>query len=304
MAEKLIGHCPHCGKELEIPAELQEFSCLYCGKRSHTDLLRQQQDFRPEDLAELASQLPRTLRDHGELYKHINKKDFGPIFEAYEAEHSLLLKRLDCLVLADPSGIDRSVEGVCHIFLNTLEKDLQEVKGYNSRSGRSKILFEIKVVLALFLTPLVRKLGLRMAEPFRETLHKSWKKRYPEEIWTPGDYDEIMEGFRKRKLCFITTATCAYEGKADDCYELETLRAYRDGWLTEQGGEALIRSYYDLAPTLVILMDHCDASDACYEEIRHRWLEPCLRSLEKGEPELCRQQYVHMVTTLKTRYFQ
>ncbi|MBO2526952.1 MAG: hypothetical protein CW335_02045 [Clostridiales bacterium] len=40
MAELIKGNCPNCGKPLEIPAELEEFSCLYCGERSKTADLR------------------------------------------------------------------------------------------------------------------------------------------------------------------------------------------------------------------------------------------------------------------------
>ena len=248
MSQKLMGKCPHCGRELEIPAELTEFSCLYCGERSHTDLLRAREDFCPEDLAELASQLPQTLREHDKLYKHINKKEYEKVFAAYEAEHSSLLKRIDVLVNTAPMGIGPATESLCEIFLDTLEANLKDVKGYNTRTGQSRILFEVKLVLALFLTPLSRKLHLSMAEPFCKGLHSAWLRRWPKEAWTPGVYENIMSGFRQRKLCFITTATCAYEGKADDCYELSSFRAFRDGWLSENGGEALIREYYELAP--------------------------------------------------------
>lgn len=304
MEQKIIGNCPHCGKTLEIPADLAEFSCLYCGARSHTELLKGQTDFRQEDLEELASQLPQTLRDHGELYKHINKKEYEPTFAAYEAEHSPLLKRIDVLVNAAPMGIEGAVDTLCRIFLDTLEKDLREVKGYDSRVGQSRILFEIKVGLALFLTPLSRKLHLSMAEPFCKTLHAQWLKRFPKEAWIPGVYEEITGGFRKRKLCFITTATCVHEGKADDCYELTAFRAFRDGWLSENGGEDLIRDYYDLAPTLVTLMDHCDDADLCYGDIRRSYLTPCLEALEQGDPLLCRDTYVRMVQDLCRKYLQ
>ena len=27
------GYCPGCGNALEIPEGLEEFSCLYCGRR-------------------------------------------------------------------------------------------------------------------------------------------------------------------------------------------------------------------------------------------------------------------------------
>lgn len=38
--------------------------------------------------------------------------------------------------------------------------------------------------------------------------------------------------------CFLTTAAVETIGLADDCWELETLRAFRDGWLAKQGGGA------------------------------------------------------------------
>ena len=304
MTQKITGNCPYCGKALEIPAELTEFSCLYCGARSHTELLKGQTDFRSEDLEELASLLPQTLRNHDELYKHINKKDYAPTFAAYEAEHSTLLKRIDVVVNAAPMGIRKAVEILCQVFLDTLETNLREVKGYDSRVGQSRILFEIKVGLALFLTPLCRKLHLSMAEPFCKTLHAAWLKRFPKEAWIPGVYEEIMGGFRKKRLCFITTATCAHEGKADDCYELTAFRSFRDGWLRDNGGRDLIREYYDLAPTLVTLMDHCDDPHTVYSEIRHNYLTPCLEALEQGDPTLCRDLYVQMVHSLRKTYLQ
>lgn len=304
MSEKIVGKCPYCGKEIEIPAELSEFSCLYCGKRSHMELLTAQQDFRKEDLLELASQLPQTLHEHDTLCKKINRKDYVPAFAAYEAKHQALLKRVDSLIFAAPMELDEAVEILCTTFLDTLEKNLQQDKRYGKKHGRAELLFEIKVTLALFLTPLSRKLELRMAEHFCSTLHELWMKRYPEEIWSPGVYENIAGGFRQRKLCFITTAVCAYEGKADNCIELQALRTFRDGWLTENGGEALIAQYYEIAPTLVTLIEHCDASSTCYNEIRTRWLEPCLSSLEAGQNEQCRNIYVEMVQTLRGRYLQ
>lgn len=304
MAEKVTGNCPYCGKELEIPPDLPEFSCLYCGKRSHIDLLRSHGDYREEDLLELASQLPQTLQQHDTLYKHISKKEYFPAFQAYEAEHSALLKRIDALVLSAPSRIEQIIDTLCTTFLDTLEKNLREVRGYNTKIGRSNLLFEIKVVLALFLTPLIRKLELAIAEPFCSTLHELWMKRYPREYWVPGDYTKIAEGFRKKRMCFITTAVCAREGKKDDCRELTQLRAFRDGWLRENGGNALIEEYYDIAPTLVTLIDHCGNPETSYDEIRTRWLDPCLQALEQGQREECRDTYIHMVTTLRQRYLQ
>lgn len=51
--------------------------------------------------------------------------------------------------------------------------------------------------------------------------------------------------------CFLTTATCEAVGLADDCWELRTLRRFRDGWLArQQGGNDDIAAYYAKAPAI------------------------------------------------------
>ena len=35
MEEMTTGLCPKCGHTLQIPAELERFSCMYCGERQY-----------------------------------------------------------------------------------------------------------------------------------------------------------------------------------------------------------------------------------------------------------------------------
>jgi len=52
--------------------------------------------------------------------------------------------------------------------------------------------------------------------------------------------------------CFVTTAAVETIGLADDCWELETLRRFRDAALPDMpGGKDLIRRYYALAPAMI-----------------------------------------------------
>lgn len=52
--------------------------------------------------------------------------------------------------------------------------------------------------------------------------------------------------------CFLTTATSEALGLPDDCWELETLRKFRDGPLQSlDGGPSLIARYYAEAPAIV-----------------------------------------------------
>lgn len=52
--------------------------------------------------------------------------------------------------------------------------------------------------------------------------------------------------------CFITTALCEYEGKADDCSELQTLREFRDSYmLADDNRRGMVAIYYAVAPMIV-----------------------------------------------------
>lgn len=56
----------------------------------------------------------------------------------------------------------------------------------------------------------------------------------------------------EKAACFLTTAAVDAVGLNDDCWELETLRRFRDGWLSSTPeGSALIADYYRIAPDIV-----------------------------------------------------
>jgi len=308
MTEIIKGNCPHCGKPLEIPAELEEFSCLYCGERSQTAALRVKKEIVPGEFEALRETiregLPRTVADGKDYFKRFTKKDYFSAFEEYENKNRATVDSLDPCVDACPDGEEAALEILCKDTMEAVDACMQEDRRWSKSAGRKKVLFEVKFVLALYFTPLLGKRKLRCAEAFGKELNRQWLERYPKEIWSPGDYDVIAGGFRKRKWCFITTATCAYEGKADDCAELTAFRAFRDGWLTEHGGEDLIAEYYDVAPGIVACIDLCDDPQTRYAEIRERWLAPCYRALREGRPRDCRDRYVDMVRTLEKRYLQ
>ncbi len=292
MADIIRGNCPFCGKMLEIPAELTEFSCLYCGERSRTSILSAQENYDETPLLTLAAELPQAITPYPKYFKKVTKKDYVPTFASYEAAHEALLTKLDVAICNDPRGLDTAVDAVCETLLDALEAHIMAHK---------KDFFPVKSVLALFFTPLVKKLHLRCAERFCACLHEKWLKRFPTEVWMHGDYFVICDGFSRSKLCFITTATCAREGKPDDCAELTAFRAFRDGWLTAHNAD-LIEEYYAIAPTIVTAIGHCDDADARYAEIRMRWLTPCLKALRDNKNTECRDIYIDMVQSLRKKY--
>jgi hypothetical protein len=85
------------------------------------------------------------------------------------------------------------------------------------------------------------------------TLRKAldWATARRDELAERRDNDECTspEG------CFIITACAEVLGLGDDCFELRTLRCYRDEVLARQpGGRAAIMHYYALAPRILARM--------------------------------------------------
>ena len=108
---------------------------------------------------------------------------------------------------------------------------------------------------------------------------------------------------KKSGLCFITTAVCEYLGKPDDCFELMTLRDFRDNWLAMQsGGEDEIRQYYEMAPRIVERLAASDEKDYIYGKIWLEYIEPCLDEILHGRNDACRERYRAMVNMLDRKF--
>lgn len=60
--------------------------------------------------------------------------------------------------------------------------------------------------------------------------------------------DEYLDGLED---CFLTSACCSVVGLMDDCWELRTLRRFRDGWMAGfDAGRADVARYYREAPAV------------------------------------------------------
>lgn len=117
-----------------------------------------------------------------------------------------------------------------------------------------------------------------------------------------SSYETIAGGFRSG-LCYITTAVCRYQGKEDDCYELETLRSYRDTYLMNSPeGRRLVEEYYDTAPYLVKVLEMCQNVAEIYEELYKNYLSVCIACIEDQKYEKCKYVYIEMVRRLQEKY--
>lgn len=108
----------------------------------------------------------------------------------------------------------------------------------------------------------------------------------------------------KSSGCFITTAVCNYLNKPDDCYELTTLRSFRDDWLVFQPeGETLVEEYYKIAPVIVERIDCEPNKDSIYSYVWNTYIKNCLVFIENNDKIKAKSLYIEMVNELKSKYY-
>ncbi len=96
--------------------------------------------------------------------------------------------------------------------------------------------------------------------------------------------------------CYITTAICEASGKPDDCYELTTLRNFRDNWLAKQpDGLALISEYYKNAPKIVDAINALKNRNSIYAFLNKSFLKKCLAFIKNNQMMDCKKCYMDMV---------
>lgn len=283
--------CSKCGKELWIPQKLREYSCIYCGARERE--LPQNADF-SESAEQISEKLIDCVRNYPDYPKRITRDFFEPSFETYEKECAPVFYALD-------EAYRQQGETVVSLAVERFLQDLEARWEKNKNQSMND-----KMVVAVFLVPMVRKQKLDVSEPFCSLLQKTWVARYPKNPFFLGSYEDICAGFRKKlfNFCFITTAVCRHSGLADDCAELTAFRAFRDGYLRScEDGEALISEYYNVAPGIVTCIDLTTDSEKTYAQIRRNYLTPCYEDLLAGRLQSCKNRYVKMVRDLQKEFF-
>ena len=115
-------------------------------------------------------------------------------------------------------------------------------------------------------------------------------------------YESIAGGF-KSKLCYITTAVCEHQNKPDDCYELTSLRNYRDNYMMKtEEGKSLVEEYYNIAPAIVLMINMQPDANKIYQKIQEHYINPCISFIENEENEKCQGLYTEMVRSLQKKY--
>lgn len=103
--------------------------------------------------------------------------------------------------------------------------------------------------------------------------------------------------------CFITTACVKYYGFDDNCYQLQTLRNFRDNYLlSDKKNKPLVQQYYSLAPKIVKLLNKSPERDILYRKIFGNINSACYLIDQKKYKE-AKSLYIKVVSRL-AKYFR
>jgi hypothetical protein len=98
--------------------------------------------------------------------------------------------------------------------------------------------------------------------------------------------------------CFITTSCVRYLKLSDDCYQLSTLRQFRDQHLRASvEGTLLVKEYYQRAPHLVALLERDRNKRKIYEWLFLNINQAC-HAIQSGDFDNATKLYVQTVLQL------
>ncbi|WP_375753582.1 CFI-box-CTERM domain-containing protein [Vibrio sp. HN007] len=100
--------------------------------------------------------------------------------------------------------------------------------------------------------------------------------------------------------CFLTTATCGNLGLSDDCWELETLRNFRDNYMMKtEAGQKQIQEYYQVAPAIVSALNQAKNTNALYLKMYWRYILPSALLIKLGMKKQAHQKYMELLKWVK-----
>lgn len=234
----------------------------------------------------------------GNPLSSFKKNLYAEAFQAYLRKYIEVIDAIEKVYVKE-DGVDE--EWLLKLADHLVEQAAVELERIPKKGKRSEQLVNYNMTLAVYMFPAILEQKGQSAEPLTDCLVEKWNAAFKTSVGK-ASYEKIESGFQK-KLCYITTAVCESQGKADDCYELTLLRDYRDRYLlSTPEGEALVKEYYNIAPTIVSRIARSEAPGQVYKEIWKNYLAPCIGMIEEGKQEECRERYMAMVYDLKGRY--
>ncbi|MCI1965202.1 MAG: hypothetical protein LKJ17_03590 [Oscillospiraceae bacterium] len=282
-------HCPHCGGKFQIPGDIAgKMVCPFCAKPMEADM--------PSDasasLGKAAGLLPPEAFSTMIEVNQLNAKHYADVFETYRGA---VLPALHAYLQEEADYGDQAAELFASALFDGFEREERAARRNSMRT------FDLRISITSLLIPAILDLNVPAADRLADLFLQKWNAVHKKPLGKAKVAD-IQDGFRK-KLCFITTAVCTELGKGDDCEELQALRLYRDGYLSQiPEGKRKIEEYYLFAPLIVQSVETSGNAKAEWNRIYREYLFPCLSALKHHRPEECGKRYETMMCELEQKW--
>ncbi len=293
------GRCPKCREVMQIPVDRERIICMFCGQEFSAQEGRTADEQAYETyLAQFKEHAGDFFTDMDKTVKGFQRNEYEGSFKQYLLTYQENLKIIRSVMLA-ATDRERAVDEISEIFLEHARGVMDAQKG---KLGRESMQMTMNMYMVTYVLPAILSLDHGAFSDLPQEICQKWSTTFKNSNIQAAGYDSLKEGFR-RKLCYITTAVCEGLQKPQDCYELQVLKSYRDGYLSgREQGDALIARYYDMAPTIVKRINKKKESRAIYEDLYRTYISPCIRLIEEGENEACLKKYEEMVEVLRRAY--
>ena len=100
--------------------------------------------------------------------------------------------------------------------------------------------------------------------------------------------------------CYLTTACMRHYAEEfdDNCYELTTLRKFRDTFVSEED----IAHYYEVAPAIVEAINQIPGCEKIYHYIYDNVIDQCVKAIEQGDYEFAYNRYKNSILAFEEEY--
>lgn len=104
--------------------------------------------------------------------------------------------------------------------------------------------------------------------------------------------------------CFFTTACVMHKGLSDNCYELETLRKFRDEYVQKTiDGKKLVREYYQIAPKILEKI-YKTSEKSFYLNYIYKEITKIIQMIENKKKARAMDSYKAMVRKLQKQFLE
>lgn len=306
--EYVKRNCPKCNGELQVPEDLETCICMYCGETFHpkakkkVDLTGVPVQKLEANYKESLTEIPQLLSDIEAMLPRFTMNKYSDCFNEYERKSTPLLLAAEQYASLSEENCSLVAKELAETIVETITSRINSKS--NKKVPKATQIDQYRFFFTVYLVPMVRHLRYEISEPFADALVDTWVNIYPKYPFQKSEYERLLAGFKRKGLCFITSAVCDTLQKEDDCYELTAFRHFRDTYMLEQPERReVVEEYYRIAPAIVTFINMEPQAKRTYRKIWMEYLKPCLQSIEEEKYDLCEKQYTHMVEELKDKYY-